>query len=145
MSADRAGLLGDVSDVFNRRALNVTKCKCETFENGVCRDEFEVVAADTGRPLADAAAREQLQQAVYDCVTEEAPRATTLRVAAPDRPGLLQQIASSLDALSLSVVGARVSTVDGSQETSAMDTFDVVRLPRAETDNCAGRLRDRRG
>mmetsp|Transcript_6302 Transcript_6302/g.18623 ORF Transcript_6302/g.18623 Transcript_6302/m.18623 type:complete len:406 (+) Transcript_6302:318-1535(+) len=125
VGADRPGLLGDLSDIFSRRRLNVVKCRAETFASGICRDEFEVVAVRDGRPLTPGA-REALQQAVYDCVTEQRALTTTLRVAAPDRPGLLQQIAASLDSLSLSVVGARVSTVDSADESSAVDTFDVV-------------------
>jgi len=125
VGVDRPGLLGDLSDVFSRRRLNIVKCRAETFASGICRDEFEVVAARDGRPLTSEA-REALQQSVYDCVTEERALTTTLRVAAPDRPGLLQQIAASLDSLSLSVVGARVSTVDSADESSAVDTFDVV-------------------
>ena len=65
-----------------------------------------------------------------------APRskATTLRVAAPDRPGLLQQIAASLEALSLSIVGARITTVDGAvatEESAALDTFAGALLTRS--------------
>jgi len=140
VGTDRPGLLGDLSDIFSRRRLNVVKCRAETFASGVCRDEFEVVAARDGRPLTPAA-REALQQAVYDCVTEERALTTTLRVAAPDRPGLLQQIAASLDALSLSVVGARVSTVDSADESSAVDTFDVVDSASGEPVLDTARLR----
>ena len=43
VALDRPGLLGDISDVFNRRGLNVVKCRAESFGNGVCRDEFELV------------------------------------------------------------------------------------------------------
>ena len=108
VALDRPGLLGDISDVFNRRGLNVVKCRAESFGNGVCRDEFELVAVATNRALEDTDA---LQQAVYDCVTEELEPCTTLRVAAPDRPGLLKDIAASFENLKLSVVGARVAMV----------------------------------
>jgi len=56
--------------------------------------------------------------------------ATTLQVTVPDRPGLLKQIIASLSSLSLSVVGAKIETVehDGVDAPSktALDTFDVV-------------------
>ena len=98
-------LLGELSDVFARRGLNVVRCRCEAAPGGGCRDEFEVAAAD-GRGLG-AGARDELRRALEAAAGADAPRATTLRVAAPDRPGLLASIAASLDALSLSVVGAR--------------------------------------
>lgn len=55
--------------------------------------------------------------------------ATTLQVTVPDRPGLLKQITTSLASLSLSIVGAKIETVDSSdfnQNKTALDTFDVV-------------------
>ncbi|EGB02739.1 hypothetical protein AURANDRAFT_68609, partial [Aureococcus anophagefferens] len=104
----------------------VVRCRCEAAPGGGCRDEFEVAAAD-GRGLG-AGARDELRRALEAAAGADAPRATTLRVAAPDRPGLLASIAASLDALSLSVVGARITTVDApdAREPSAVDAFDVV-------------------
>ena len=123
VALDRPGLLGDISDVFNRRGLNVVKCRAESFGNGVCRDEFELVAVATNRALDDTDA---LQQAVYDCVTEELEPCTTLRVAAPDRPGLLKDIAASFENLNLSVVGARVAMVQDDDAVTAETRFEVV-------------------
>ena len=123
VALDRPGLLGDISDVFNRRGLNVVKCRAESFGNGVCRDEFELVAVATNRALEDTDA---LQQAVYDCVTEELEPCTTLRVAAPDRPGLLKDIAASFENLKLSVVGARVAMVQDDDAVTAETRFEVV-------------------
>ncbi|KAH8061738.1 hypothetical protein JL722_3689 [Aureococcus anophagefferens] len=48
------GLLGELSDVFARRGLNVVRCRCEAAPGGGCRDEFEVAAAGGGaRGLRD--------------------------------------------------------------------------------------------
>lgn len=56
--------------------------------------------------------------------------ATTLQVTVPDRPGLLKQITTSLTSLRLSIVGAKIETVEAddidSQHKTALDTFDVV-------------------
>jgi len=61
--------------------------------------------------------------------------ATTLQVTVPDRPGLLKQITTSLASLSLSIVGAKIETVESTvneggfhseQQKTALDTFDVV-------------------
>ena len=62
------------------------------------------LVATRRRPFLDDSS---LDDALEAAAGADAPRATTLRVAAPDRPGLLASIAASLDALSLSVVGAR--------------------------------------
>ena len=56
--------------------------------------------------------------------------ATTLQVTVPDRPGLLKQITTSLASLSLSIVGAKIETVNSDNSNhyrkTALDTFDVV-------------------
>lgn len=57
--------------------------------------------------------------------------ATTLQVTVPDRPGLLKQITTSLASLKLSIVGAKIETVEAdelseSTQRTALDTFDVV-------------------
>ena len=138
VAIDRPSLLGDISDVFNRRGVNVVKCRAESFGNGVCRDEFELVAVATNDAFEETDAQ---RQAMYDCVTEELEPATTLRVCAPDRPGLLKDIAASFESLQLSIVGAKVAMVREEDLVTAATKFEVVDALSGEPIGDALRLR----
>jgi UTP:GlnB (protein PII) uridylyltransferase len=56
---------------------------------------------------------------------------TAVRVSAPDRPGLLHDLASAVSATELDIRWAKVQTVDG----LALDTFHVVGLDGGPVDD----------
>ncbi|KAJ1450602.1 hypothetical protein M885DRAFT_532052 [Pelagophyceae sp. CCMP2097] len=142
--ADRPGLLGEISTVFKKKGLSIVGCTAETLIGDIADDEFFIVDAVTKIPVTDDFELEQIEAAVEAALkgdvledgaasTASKPSLTTsLRVTVPDRPGLLQQIVTSLSKQRLSIVGAKIETYDdpslahwGGGKT-AQDVFDVV-------------------
>lgn len=147
--ADRPGLIGEISAAFKRKGLSIVGCVAETLPGDVAHDEFEVVYSETKQPITDQselrAVEADLERSLLSSAADEdgasetssvktkssdngkRVSATTLQVTVPDRPGLLKQITTSLASLSLSIVGAKIETVDNdSSAKTALDTFDVV-------------------
>ncbi len=148
VSHDRPLLLARLSGAMALAGLDILALDAYGSSGGVALDSFVVTSA-TRRPITpqtftqlerflDAALRDRLELAVrleerrrhYPARSDAPVRVNTerfgwdtaVRVTAPDRPGLLHDIARAVSATGVDIRWAKVQTIDG----VARDTFHVV-------------------
>jgi UTP:GlnB (protein PII) uridylyltransferase len=148
VALDRPELLARIAGAMSLAGLDILALDAYGARNGVVLDSF-VVASATLRPVSDqtfeqlsrlltAALRDrlELQTRLAERRRHYPPRQsgpvrvdtiasgwdTTIRISAPDRPGLLHDLALAVSQTELNIRWAKVLTVDG----LALDTFHVV-------------------
>ena len=139
VAVDRPELLTRLSGAMALSGLDILSVDAYGGSSGIALDHFVVTSA-TARPtdtetfvkferLARAALRDRLELAVrleerrkhypsrakgaVEAKTRQRGWATELTVSAPDRPGLLHDIAEAVSANGLDIRWARVQTIDG--------------------------------
>lgn len=132
-------LFADIAAVLTSHALSIHDAQILATRDGYVMDTF-VVLQENGQPLTDARRIEALKQQLYDVLrkrvtapygqrrlprrlrnfqvptrveflSERNPRRTTFELTALDRPGLVAQIAKVLQALDLTILAAKITTV----------------------------------
>jgi len=148
IALDRPQLLARIAGAISLAGLDILAVDAYGARNGIVLDTFTVTSA-TLRPvtaetftgldrLLVAALRDRLElrtrlaerrrhyparsQAPLEVQVVSAGYDTAVRVSAPDRPGLLHDLAQAVSATDLNIRWAKVVTVDG----MAIDTFHVV-------------------
>ncbi len=106
-----------VSSATKRPVTTETFAELERFVDAALRDRLELATRLAQRrlhypPTSDTALRVETARSGWD---------TTIRVTAPDRPGLLHDIARAVSAEEVDIRWAKVQTLDG----LALDTFHV--------------------
>lgn len=150
---DRPGLLATVTGVLAAAGLDVRHAVVATWDDGGAVESLDVTAATApSEPeLATAIAaafRESLvaapnPDAVVTYDDHSSPWHTICEIEAPERPGLLHELATACTAIGASVVAASA----GSSGDEAVDTFELVsvdggKLTRAERDELVATVRD---
>jgi Kef-type K+ transport system membrane component KefB len=129
---DRVGLLAMVTGVLADAGLDITRALVATWLDGVAVEAFELRGAEIASPESLGAAL----AAAFDSPISSAPLPdarvhfddgsspwhTVCEVEAPDRPGLLHQLATAFAAAGVAVVAASI----GEREDDAVDTFELV-------------------
>ena len=148
IAPDRPQLLARIAGAISLAGLDILAVDAYGARSGMVLDTF-VVASATLRPvttetfvsferLLRAALRDRLElrtrlaerrkhyparsRAPLQVTTVSAGYDTAVRVSAPDRPGLLHDLAQAVSATGLNIRWAKILTVDG----MAIDTFHVV-------------------
>jgi [protein-PII] uridylyltransferase len=148
IAPDRPQLLARIAGAISLAGLDILAVDAYGARGGMVLDTF-VVASATLRPvttetfvsferLLRAALRDRLElrtrleerrrhyparsRAPLQVTTVSAGYDTAVRVSAPDRPGLLHDLAQAVSATGLNIRWAKILTVDG----MAIDTFHVV-------------------
>lgn len=131
VARDTPGLLARVAAALADEGLSVSGATLAAYPDGAVVDVFRVSAA--GHPDAaaiEARVLDAFHRPLHPAPVERAtvtvdrgasPWFTVCTVTAPDRPGLLQDLAATLASLDLTVHSARIGTVDG----VATDRFDL--------------------
>ena len=128
---DRRGLLAAISTGLARCGLEVLDASAATWPDGGPVDAFVVRAPSAPDPevlrrcLMEARKEPQAADGVPEAVVAfddgASPWYTLCSVQAPDRPGLLQALATALAAAGADVHSARITTRDG----VALDRFEL--------------------
>jgi [protein-PII] uridylyltransferase len=156
-SVDRPQLLARLSGAMALAGLDILSVNAHGVTGGIALDSFVVTSA-TARPvttetftalerMVDASLRDRLELAVRlrERARHYPPRAaraaavsiepagwmTALHVSAPDRPGLLHDIARAVAASGLQIGWAKVQTIEG----MARDVFSLVGPDGAPADD----------
>jgi Kef-type K+ transport system membrane component KefB len=129
---DRPALLATVAGALARSGLDAGDAVVATWDDGAAIESFTVRAAappDEGgltaavvEGLGDAPVSQPLLDADVDFDHEGSPWHSVCEVRAPDRPGLLHDVAAAFDAAGVDVLAADLH----SEDDLVIDRFDVV-------------------
>ncbi len=150
---DRDGLLATVTGVLAARGLDVRHAVVATWDDGGAVESLDVTAPSAPDAAALAAAigaafkeplvAESNPDAVVTFDDHSSPWHTICEIEAPERPGLLHELATACTAIGASVVAASA----GSSGDDAVDTFELMaadggKLTPAERHELVATVRD---